>query len=54
MLSAGGEDAETLREFDLKTGKFVDHGFVSPHSKQAVSWLDKDHSSSPGTGVRAR
>ena len=41
-LSAGGEDAETLREFDLKTGKFVEHGFVLPHSKQAVSWLDKD------------
>jgi prolyl oligopeptidase len=41
-LSAGGEDAETLREFDLKTGKFVERGFVLPHSKQAVSWLDKD------------
>ncbi len=41
-LSAGGEDAETLREFNLKTGKFVDHGFVSPHSKQDVSWLNQD------------
>src|ERR1700722_8609401 len=41
-LSAGGEDAETLREFDLKTARFVDHGFVSPHSKQNVSWLDKN------------
>ena len=41
-LSAGGEDAETLREFDLKTGKFVEHGFVLPHSKQNVGWLDKD------------
>jgi prolyl oligopeptidase len=41
-LSAGGEDAETLREFDLKTRKFVEHGFVLPHSKQSVSWLDKD------------
>ena len=41
-LSAGGEDAETLREFDLKTGKFVEHGFVLPHSKQSVDWLDKD------------
>jgi prolyl oligopeptidase len=41
-LSAGGEDAETLREFDLKTGKFVEHGFVLAHSKQAVAWLDKD------------
>jgi prolyl oligopeptidase len=41
-LSAGGEDAETLREFDLKTGKFIEHGFLSPHSKQAVSWLNQD------------
>jgi prolyl oligopeptidase len=44
-LSAGGEDAETLREFDLKrgeTGKFVDNGFVLPHSKQDVTWVDKD------------
>jgi prolyl oligopeptidase len=41
-LSAGGEDADTLREFDLKTAKFVEHGFVLPHSKQTVAWLDKD------------
>jgi len=41
-LSAGGEDADTLREFDLKTGKFVEGGFVLPHSKQGVDWLDKD------------
>jgi prolyl oligopeptidase len=41
-LSAGGEDAQTLREFDLKTGKFVEGGFTLPHSKQNVSWLDKD------------
>ena len=41
-LSSGGEDAETLREFNLKTGKFVDGGFALPHSKQNVSWLDKD------------
>jgi prolyl oligopeptidase len=41
-LSAGGEDADTLREFDLKTGKFVANGFVLPHSKQDVAWVDKD------------
>jgi prolyl oligopeptidase len=41
-LSAGGEDAETLREFDLKTGKFVETGFVLPTSKQDVTWVDKD------------
>ncbi len=39
-LSAGGEDAETLREFDLQTGQFVPNGFVLPHSKQDVTWID--------------
>ena len=41
-LSAGGEDAVTLREFNLKTGKFVEGGFVLPRSKQDIDWLDKD------------
>jgi prolyl oligopeptidase len=41
-LSAGGEDAVTLREFNLKTGKFVAGGFVLPRSKQDVTWVDKD------------
>ncbi len=41
-LSAGGEDATTMREFDLRTGKFVPGGFVLPHSKQNASWLDVD------------
>ena len=41
-LSEGGEDAVTAREFDLKTAKFVDGGFVSSHSKQEISWIDKD------------
>jgi prolyl oligopeptidase len=41
-LSAGGEDADTLREFDLRTGKFVEGGFVLPRSKQNVAWVDKD------------
>ena len=41
-LSAGGEDAQTLREFNLKTGEFVTGGFVLPRSKQRVSWLDRD------------
>ena len=41
-ISAGGEDADTQREFDLKTGQFVAGGFVLDHSKQTVSWLDKD------------
>jgi prolyl oligopeptidase len=41
-LSAGGEDAVTLREMNLKTGKFVEGGFVLPHGKQRVAWVDKD------------
>ncbi|HTW47340.1 MAG TPA: prolyl oligopeptidase family serine peptidase [Acidobacteriaceae bacterium] len=41
-LSVGGEDADTAREFDLKTDAFVDGGFVAPHSKQNMSWEDKD------------
>jgi prolyl oligopeptidase len=41
-LSAGGEDADTMREFDLKSEKFVDGGFVLPHSKQSADWEDKD------------
>jgi len=41
-LSAGGEDAVTMREFDLKTGKFVEGGFQLPRGKQNVAWKDKD------------
>jgi len=41
-LSVGGEDAVTLREFDLKTAKFVAGGFVMPRGKQRLDWLDKD------------
>ena len=41
-LSAGGEDAVTEREFDLKSGHFVPNGFTLPHSKQNVNWVDKD------------
>ena len=41
-LSAGGEDAEILREMDLKTGNFVQDGFVLPSGKQTVAWVDKD------------
>lgn len=41
-LSAGGEDATTQREFDLKTGKFVPGGFILPASKQNLSWVDAD------------
>ncbi len=41
-LSAGGEDATTLREFDLQIGQFVPGGLVLPHGKQNASWLDRD------------
>jgi len=42
QLSAGGEDAVTQREMDLKAGKFVEGGFTLPRGKQDVTWLDKD------------
>lgn len=42
-LSDGGEDAVTVREFDLKTKRFVDGGFSFPRAKQSAAWLDKDH-----------
>jgi prolyl oligopeptidase len=41
-LSAGGEDAETLREMNLKTGTFVEDGFVLPRGKQTAAWVDRD------------
>jgi len=37
-LSDGGEDANTLREFDLAARAFVPGGFVLPKSKQNVTW----------------
>ena len=42
QLSEGGEDAVTIREFDLVTGKFVEGGFFLPKSKARVAWEDKD------------
>ena len=41
-LSDGGEDAQTVREFDLQTRSFVAGGFVLPRGKQSVDWLDDD------------
>jgi prolyl oligopeptidase len=41
-LSAGGEDALTLREFNLASGKFVEGGFQLARSKQIVAWVDRD------------
>src|SRR4051812_32515621 len=41
-LSDGGEDAVTIREFDLPTGKFVEGGFVIPKGKSRTSWEDEN------------
>jgi prolyl oligopeptidase len=39
-LSDGGEDAVTVREFDLHSGKFVTGGFTLPSGKQSLAWQD--------------
>ncbi len=41
-LSEGGEDASTVREFDLTTGGFVTDGFSLPRGKQSAAWVDDD------------
>jgi prolyl oligopeptidase len=41
-LSRGGKDASVIREFDLKTKKFVTDGFNLPEAKSRVSWIDED------------
>lgn len=41
-LSDGGEDALTVREFDLATNHFVPNGFVLPKSKQVIAWAAPD------------
>jgi prolyl oligopeptidase len=40
FLSDGGEDAITVREFDLSTGTFVADGFSLPSGKQSLIWED--------------
>lgn len=42
QLSNGGEDADTVREFDLRTDSFRPGGFTLPHGKQDVSWYNDD------------
>jgi len=39
-LSDGGEDAVTIREFDLPSKSFVKGGFILPKGKQQASWQD--------------
>ncbi len=41
-LSDGGRDANTVREFDLRTRQFVDGGFALPEGKQSVAWEDEN------------
>jgi prolyl oligopeptidase len=41
-LSDGGEDATTVREFDLAKARFEPAGFVLPHGKQSTAWTDDD------------
>ena len=41
-LSDGGEDAVTIREFDLPTKTFVKAGFVLPKGKQRVDWENEN------------
>lgn len=41
-LSDGGEDAVTVREFDLGTKGFVKNGFHLPKGKQDASWQDEN------------
>jgi prolyl oligopeptidase len=42
VLSNGGEDAVTIREFDLSTSAFVKDGFSLPRGKQNTAWENGD------------
>ncbi len=41
-LSDGGEDAVTVREFDLRSNGFVRGGFALPKGKQVLAWEDDE------------
>jgi prolyl oligopeptidase len=41
-LSDGGEDAVTVREFDVTDGAFVKDGLMLPKGKQRSAWADRD------------
>jgi prolyl oligopeptidase len=41
-LSDGGEDASTIREFDLVARAFVSDGFSLPKGKQNAAWIGED------------
>jgi prolyl oligopeptidase len=42
FLSDGGEDAQTVREFDVSTQRFVPDGFLLTRGKQNVAWENTD------------
>ncbi|MFN2448599.1 MAG: prolyl oligopeptidase family protein, partial [Candidatus Baltobacteraceae bacterium] len=39
-LSDGGEDAVSIREYDLAADRFVPDGFALPRAKQSVAWVN--------------
>lgn len=41
-LSDGGKDAATVREFDVRAGRFVEGGFRLPEGKHRFDWIDRD------------
>lgn len=41
-LSRGGSDAVVVREFDMRTRKFVDGGFELPEAKTDIGWETED------------
>jgi prolyl oligopeptidase len=41
-LSDGGKDAASVREFDVRTGRFVEGGFALPEGKHRYDWVDAD------------
>ncbi|MBX7502213.1 prolyl oligopeptidase family serine peptidase [Qipengyuania sp. YG27] len=41
-ISAGGTDADVVREFDITSGQFVEGGFTLPEAKSNVAWYDQD------------
>ncbi len=41
-LSEGGEDASSVREFDLQRKRFDPRGFALPRGKQTLAWADDE------------
>lgn len=41
-LTRGGGDSHVLREFDMRSRRFVEGGFTLPEAKSDVSWIDQD------------